>query len=97
MIENRKEHSIFNRLVQGSAADLMKKAMVDSHQAGLFNVLYPHLTVHDELDQSKPRTKEGTEAVNELINIMENTIKLKVPLVADCEIGPNWGELNDWE
>jgi DNA polymerase-1 len=97
MRQLRKEHSLFNRLIQGSAADLMKKGMSDAYKAGIFNVLIPHLTVHDEIDVSKPRTKEGDEAVKELIYIMENAIKLKVPIKVDAEIGPNWGELKDYE
>lgn len=94
MTMEKKEYSIFNRLIQGSAADLMKKAMVDSHKAGVFNTLYPHLTVHDELDISVPKTKEGKEAVLELKNIMENCVKLRVPIIADLEIGEDWGNVS---
>ena len=89
-------YKAFNSVIQGSAADIMKKSMVDAYEKGLFDTLVPHLTVHDEIDVSMPQTKEGKEAVNELIKTMENCIKLKVPLVADCEIGDNWGELEDW-
>jgi DNA polymerase I-like protein with 3'-5' exonuclease and polymerase domains len=53
--------------------------------------------VHDEMDCSMPRTKEGLEAGRELKNIMENCIKLRVPIIADCEYGPSWGELSKWE
>lgn len=93
----RKEHSMFNRLIQGSSADLLKKAMKESYDAGIFNTLIPHLTVHDELDVSKPRTKEGDEALKELKHIMETTIKLKVPIKVDVEIGSSWGSLEDYE
>jgi DNA polymerase I-like protein with 3'-5' exonuclease and polymerase domains len=93
MREMRKEYVMFNRLIQGSAADLLKKAMHDAYYAGIYNVLIPHLTVHDELDQSVPNTKEGREADAELTNIMENCIKLKVPIKVDSEIGPSWGDL----
>ena len=91
--ESKKDYVMFNRLIQGSAADLMKKAMVDAYKAGVYNVLHPHITVHDELDQSVPRTKEGEEALIELKNIMENCVALKVPVKADLEVGENWGEL----
>jgi DNA polymerase I-like protein with 3'-5' exonuclease and polymerase domains len=93
----RKEHSLFNRLIQGSAADLLKKAMYDAYNAGIFNVLIPHLTVHDELDVSVPNNKEGFEALDELANIMEKAIELKVPVKVDVEIGESWGELKDYE
>ena len=91
-----KAYVMFNRLIQGSAADLMKKAMSDAYKAGVFNVLYPHLTVHDELDVSKPKTKEGDEAAKELKHIMETCVKLRVPIIASCECGPSWGELEEW-
>ena len=95
MIESHKEYSIFNRLIQGSAADIMKKAMYDSYQKGLFNVLIPHLTVHDELDVSVPKTKEGIEALKELKNTMETCVQLKVPITAELEIGKNWADANE--
>jgi DNA polymerase-1 len=88
---------MFNRLIQGSSADLMKKAMVEAYKAGIFNVLHPHLTVHDEMDVSVPRTKEGHDALRELKYTMENCVKLKVPILADVEIGPNWGEVKEWD
>jgi DNA polymerase I len=97
MMLNRKEFSLFNRLVQGSAADILKKSMVDSYEAGVYNVLYPHINVHDEMDFSIPKTKEGKEAVQELKNIMENCIKIRVPLKAEFEIGENWGNLSEKE
>ena len=93
-IEQR-EHSLFNRLIQGSAADLMKKAMVDAYEAGVFNVLVPHLTVHDELDVSYPKTIEGTEALEELKHIMETCVTLKVPIIADLEVGPDWAHVKE--
>lgn len=88
----RKLHSLFNRLIQGSAADIMKKAMVDSYNKGLYNVLVPHITVHDELDVSVPPTKEGEEALAELKHTMETCVQLKVPLRVDCHVANNWAE-----
>lgn len=97
MREQGKEYSMFNRLIQGSAADLLKKGMLDSYKAGIFNVLHPHLTVHDELDVSIPEAKEGHEAFMELKHLMEQAIKLKVPVTVDAEIGKSWGELEDYD
>jgi len=96
MPSSKKAYVMFNRLIQSSAADIMKKAMVDAYNAGIFEVLIPHITVHDELDSSMPKTQEGEEAGKELKNIMESCIKLKVPIKVDAEIGNNWGELEDW-
>jgi DNA polymerase I-like protein with 3'-5' exonuclease and polymerase domains len=90
-----KEYSLFNRLIQGSAADMLKKAMGDCYNAGIFEVLKPHLTVHDELDVSIPKSKEGLEAFTEMKNLMEKAIKLKVPVIADAEIGDNWADCSE--
>ena len=81
-----------NRRLQGSAADLMKKAMVDAHKAGIFDrVGFPHITVHDELDFSYH--DDYKEDFLDLKNIMENAIPLKVPVIADFEFGSNWGNV----
>ena len=89
---SRKLHSFFNRLIQGSAADIMKAALVQSYEKGLFKVLMPHITVHDEIDVSVPQTKEGEEALKELKYTMEHAIELKVPLRADCHVADNWAD-----
>lgn len=93
----KKEYIIFNHLIQGTAADILKKGMVDATGAGLFSILTPHITVHDELGVSVPKTKEGIEAYRELKHIMENGVKLKVPIIADAEIGNNWGETEEFD
>lgn len=85
-------HKALNSVLQGSAADLMKKSMVNAWEAGVFDVLPPHLTVHDEMDVSVPRTRAGQEAFKELVYIMESTIKLEVPVMVDAKIGANWNE-----
>jgi DNA polymerase-1 len=92
MRENKKEYVVWNYLVQGTAADIMKKAIVDAWNAGIFTVLVPHITVHDELGVSIPKTLQGVEAYRELKHVMENVVKLKVPIIAEAEIGPSWGE-----
>lgn len=85
-------HKALNALIQGSAADVMKKAMVEIYTGGVTDVLgVPHLTVHDELDYSAPRTRAAREALREVKRIMENAVNVKVPLVAEVEFGLNWG------
>ena len=81
-----------NAKLQGSNADLMKKALVTAYEAGVFRVLVPHLTVHDEMNTSVPKSKEGREAFAELKNIMQNAAKLVVPIYADAGLGANWNE-----
>lgn len=81
----------FNRLIQGSAADIMKKAMVDIWKSGICaEIGVPHLTVHDELDFSVPKGREDLR--REVLKIMRECVKLEVPLKIDCESGPSWGE-----
>lgn len=86
-------HKSVNRLIQGGSADILKKAMRDSWEAGIYNNIMLLLTVHDELDNSVPRTKEAEEAVREQKNIMEKCVSLRVPLLVDLECGPSWGEV----
>lgn len=86
-------HKALNSLLQGGAADVMKKAMHDIYKAGIYDVIgVPHLTVHDELDGSDDGSKEAAEAYTEAKRIMETCIKLKVPLRVDEAVGSNWGE-----
>ena len=73
-----------NRLIQGSAADQTKAAMIALHKAG-FRIL---LQVHDEIAVSV-KNKEEAEAAAE---IMMNAVKLEVPSRVDVEIGNSWGE-----
>ena len=89
---SRKLHSMFNRLIQGTAADVMKKAMVDAEKSGVFDVLDLHITVHDELDVSYTDNKEGNEALEHLGHTMENAVKLDVPILVDTHTGANWAE-----
>jgi len=86
-------HKAFNAVDQGSAADVMKKAMVDIWESGVCDVTgAPLLTVHDELDFSVPKTKEGTAAMKEAKYLMETTIPFRVPILVDMQKGRHWGE-----
>ncbi len=87
-------YKAFNAIDQGTAADIMKKAMVDIYKSGICSVLGPPLlTVHDELDWTKPRTKEANEAFEESVRLMEDTISLKIPVIVDSDTGKNWGDV----
>lgn len=86
-------YKMLNKLIQGSAADILKFALLEAWDAGIFNVLKMHLTVHDENVVSVPYNKIGAEANGELKHIMDMSFhsQLKVPMKAACELGPNWG------
>jgi DNA polymerase I-like protein with 3'-5' exonuclease and polymerase domains len=78
-------YKALNRLIQGSAADMTKKAMIDLHREGII----PHLQVHDELDISVQDSKQA----NKIKEIMESTVSLEVPNKVDYEEGDNWGTI----
>jgi len=80
-------YKALNKLIQGSAADMTKKAMLDLYKEGIV----PHIQIHDELDISV----QSKEQVNKIIDIMENAVKLKVPNKVDYESGDNWGDIYD--
>ena len=86
-------YKMLNKLIQGTAADILKQALITADEAGVYDVLTLHLLVHDEQVNSVPFNKEGTEAAVELQRIMGSVFKdqLLVPIKAECELGPNWG------
>jgi len=87
-------HVALNACLQGSAADIAKKAAVDCYEAGLFDVTgIPTLFVHDEFDFDEDQdTKRVQEAFAEVKRIMETCVPCKVPIIADVSWGANWGE-----
>ena len=80
-------YKALNRLIQGSAADMTKLAMLGLWEEGIV----PHLQVHDEVDISI----ENTEQANTVARIMENCVELAVPLLVDKELGSSWGETKE--
>ena len=73
----------FNRLIQGSAADMTKKAMLDLWNEGIV----PHIQVHDELDISVSSLQE----TRRIVELMENCVDLALPIKVDAELGSTWG------
>ena len=80
-------YKALNKLIQGSAADMTKKAMVDLYNEGIV----PHIQIHDELDISI----QSEEQSNKIIEIMENAVSLEVPNKVDYESGSTWGDIYD--
>jgi DNA polymerase I-like protein with 3'-5' exonuclease and polymerase domains len=78
-------YKALNKLIQGSAADMTKKAMVDLYREGVI----PHIQIHDELDISV----ESDDAAKKIIDIMENAVSLEVPNKVDYESGKTWGDI----
>jgi len=78
-------YKALNRLIQGSAADMTKKAMIDLYKEGIT----PHIQVHDELDISV----ESEAHADKIKEIMEGAVALEVPNKVDYESGTNWGNI----
>ena len=79
-------YKALNKLIQGSAADMTKKAMLDLYKEGII----PHIQIHDELDISI----QSDDQVKKIIEIMENAVTLVVPNKVDYESGNTWGDIN---
>jgi DNA polymerase I-like protein with 3'-5' exonuclease and polymerase domains len=77
-------YKALNKIIQGSAADMTKKAMADLHDEGII----PHIQVHDELDCSFEDELEK----DRILEIMRNAVELEVPVKLDVEEGPSWGK-----
>ena len=78
-------YKALNRLIQGSAADMTKKAMVILYEKGIV----PHIQIHDELCISI----NDEEQAKKIKDIMEESIKLEIPNKVDYESGSNWGNI----
>lgn len=87
-------HKAINYVIQGSAADLMKSAMVTCLKAGIYDVIgVPRLVVHDEVVHSVPEyNAEIEEAYAEMKHVMETAIKFRIPIKVEGEWGPSWGK-----
>jgi DNA polymerase I len=90
----RAEREATNLPIQGSAADILKRAMIDVHAAlpslagGRTRMI---LTVHDELLFEAPK-ETAEESAAALRHLMERAVPLRVPLTVDVGIGENWKE-----
>jgi DNA polymerase I len=87
------EHMAVNTPIQGSAADLIKIAMVRLHEKLKAKKMETAmlLQVHDELVFEAPKG-EVEDAKKMIVHEMENAMKLKVPLKVDAGVGKNWLE-----
>lgn len=86
-IKRARTHKALNAYTQGSGADLIKKAMVALFNEGII----PMLTVHDELDFSF--VQGDNIIIDTTKEIMEDVLKLKIPVLATIERGTNWGNI----
>ena len=75
-----------NKLIQGSAADMTKKSMLELYKEGIV----AHIQIHDELCVSV----ENKSQADKIKKIMEEAVTLEVPNKVDYEEGENWGEIH---
>ena len=85
-------YKALNRLIQGSAADMTKKAMINLYKKGIT----AHIQIHDELAFSI----RSEEEKKEIIETMENAVTLgteehPIPNKVDCKLGKTWGDIYD--
>ena len=87
------ERAAINAPLQGSAADIIKKAMIDVDQwIGANNPdIKMIMQVHDELI-FEVKKEFAADALNEIVNLMECSVELKIPLIVDANQGTNWNE-----
>ena len=79
-------YKALNKLIQGSAADMTKKSMLNLYKEGIV----AHIQIHDELDISVASDKKAKR----IVQIMESAVKLEIPNKVDYEAGKNWGEIH---
>ena len=79
-------YKALNKLIQGSAADMTKKSMLELYKEGII----PHIQIHDELDISVESDKQAKR----ITEIMESAVDLEIPNKVDYESGKNWGDIH---
>jgi DNA polymerase I-like protein with 3'-5' exonuclease and polymerase domains len=86
LIKRAFTYKALNKLIQGSAADMTKKSMLNLYKEGIV----AHIQIHDELDISV----ESDKKAKRIVQIMESAVKLEIPNKVDYEAGKNWGEIH---
>lgn len=86
-------HKALNSVIQGGAADINKRKLVELHRERKRTGFVLRFTVHDEVDGDSP-TKESTRMVNQILN-SQSFPQLKIPILWEVGTGPNWATLTD--
>jgi DNA polymerase-1 len=98
LVRQEAERAAVNTPLQGSAADIIKKAMLEVERTLAQSGLTGHmlLQIHDELLLELPE-KELAATAKVVRQAMEGVVNLKIPLSVDLSAGPNWGEMSRWK
>jgi len=87
--EYQRTYKACNSVIQGSAADQMKRAQIQLRRAGIT----PLVVVHDDCNVSIPMGAAGDRAVADIKDIMETSTRLTIPVIADVKVGATWAEV----
>ena len=82
----KRTYKACNSVIQGSAADQMKRAQVNMRREGIL----PLIVVHDDSNLSIPMGEAGERKIARVKEIMETAVTLTIPVLADVKIGDNW-------
>lgn len=86
-ISKERLHSALNRVIQGTAADIMKQKILELYKARTYTEFLMRLTVHDEVDGDIPH-EESRRKVEEVLN--SQSIPLRIPILWGIDVGDNW-------
>ncbi len=86
------QRAAINTIVQGGSADIIKKAMLDVFNAYHNSPVHMIMQVHDELIFELPQ-EQLLQSARHIKELMQNTVKLRVPLLVSAKAGKNWYEL----
>lgn len=92
--EARKEYALTNYKIQGSAAEILKRKLLELDAAGMGEFMFA--PVHDEVLLDVP-AEHVLDAVRTLNSVMNDSTLLSVPIEAEVSYGRRWGEKRDWE
>ena len=88
LIKRAFTYKALNKLIQGSAADMTKTAMLNLYKEGIV----AHIQIHDELDISI-ESEEAKKKSEKVIEIMENSVKLEIPNKVEYKSVETWGDI----
>lgn len=94
VVDDRKEYALVNYKIQGSAAEILKRKLLELDAAGLGAWMF--LPVHDEVLLDVPG-EHVRDAVRTLQRIMNDNELLSVPITAEVSYGRRWGTKRDWD
>lgn len=97
--EAKKAFTALNRLCQGGGADILKSALVRAYKDGLYERIDMKNTIHDEVNFCVPPTEQGVLDTFRMTYFMTDTVKLRVPLVCEPEVGTDWvhvKKIHEW-